>query len=104
VCLGPREQGKVKTLVLDLDETLIHSSFDSRRKLKMYEPSIPCSFDFRPFLKDFMEKCNKVFEIVIFTASEDKYTNALVNRIKSLCNYSINIKKILDRKFLNSLG
>ena len=51
-----------------------------------------------------MEKCNKVFEIVIFTASEENYANALVNRIKQLCNYKITIKKILDRKFLNSLG
>lgn len=70
----------------------------------MHEPRIPCSFDFRPFLKEFMEKCDKVFEIVIFTASEERYANALVNRIKHLCNYKISIKKILDRKFLNSLG
>ena len=87
-----------------MDETLIHSSFDPRKRLSIQEPRLNCTFEFRPFLKEFLLKCNEHFEIVIFTAGEDAYANTLVNRIKELCNYRINIKKILDRKFINSAG
>uniref|UniRef100_A0A7N0UI17 FCP1 homology domain-containing protein n=1 Tax=Kalanchoe fedtschenkoi TaxID=63787 RepID=A0A7N0UI17_KALFE len=73
------------TLVLDLDETLVHSTL---------EPCDDADFTFhvdfnhqkhtvyvrcRPHLKDFMEKIASLFEIIIFTASQSIYAEQLLN-------------------------
>lgn len=73
------------TLVLDLDETLVHSSL---------EPCDDADFTFtvnfsqqnhtvyvrcRPHLHDFMERVASLFEIIIFTASQSIYAEQLLN-------------------------
>ncbi|EEF47473.1 CTD small phosphatase-like protein 2 [Ricinus communis] len=73
------------TLVLDLDETLVHSTlepcgdadftFPVNFNLQEHTVYVRC----RPFLKDFMERVSSLFEIIIFTASQSIYAEQLLN-------------------------
>lgn len=65
-----------KTLVLDLDETLVHSSLDG---FDLPDFSFPVFFNGRehmvavrqrPHLVTFLEECALLFEVVVFTASQ----------------------------------
>lgn len=73
------------TLVLDLDETLVHSTlepcddadftFSVNFNLTDHTVFVRC----RPHLKDFMERVAGLFEIIIFTASQSIYAEQLLN-------------------------
>jgi RNA polymerase II subunit A small phosphatase-like protein len=76
-----------KTLVLDLDETLVHSQFD---EVKNSPPdyTIPVEIDNktckifvqkRPGAEYFLEEMAKYYEVVIFTASLSKYADPLMD-------------------------
>eukprot|EP01126_Amoeba_proteus_P006425 TRINITY_DN1224_c0_g1_i1.p1 TRINITY_DN1224_c0_g1~~TRINITY_DN1224_c0_g1_i1.p1 ORF type:complete len:179 (+),score=21.33 TRINITY_DN1224_c0_g1_i1:142-678(+) len=67
-----------KCLVLDLDETLVHSSF---KPVDRYDFIIPVEIEGtvyqvyvakRPGVDEFMKKVGELFEVVIFTASLSK--------------------------------
>ena len=72
------------TLVLDLDETLVHSSFTmvnsdftieiiiDRQVFNIYVLK-------RPGVDEFLRKCAELFEVVIFTASLAAYADPLLN-------------------------
>jgi RNA polymerase II subunit A small phosphatase-like protein len=81
---SPRSKGK-KTLVLDLDETLVHSSFKPPS-----EPSIvlPVEIDgkkfkvfvlVRPGAMEFLVEMQKYYEVIIYTASLSKYADPLMD-------------------------
>lgn len=82
----PREEDRdKKTLVLDLDETLVHSSF---QKVHPPDITIPVEIDGRlvdvyvqkrPGLDEFLRHVCGKFEVVIFTASLSKYANPLLD-------------------------
>ncbi|XVE92134.1 hypothetical protein REPUB_Repub01dG0070900 [Reevesia pubescens] len=73
------------TLVLDLDETLVHSTlepcddadftFPVNFNLQEHTVYVRC----RPHLRDFMERVSSLFEIIIFTASQSIYAEQLLN-------------------------
>jgi Dullard-like phosphatase family protein len=80
----PEHQGK-NTLVLDLDETLVHSSF-----IKISNPDIKLDIAIegqhysvyvlkRPYVDLFLKKCCEMFEVIIFTASLSSYANPLID-------------------------
>ncbi|CAG9463258.1 unnamed protein product [Pedinophyceae sp. YPF-701] len=85
--IGPQceaDRGK-KCLVLDLDETLVHSSF---KPVPNPDYIIPVEIEGhvldvyvlkRPHLDQFMERMAKCFEIVVFTASLAKYADPLLD-------------------------
>ena len=90
---------KQKTLVIDLDETLVHSYFE---KEPPYNPDI--SFDIeisgitihistliRPGAYQFLEKLSNIYEIVIFTASLSQYAIPLLNEFdkNNFCKYKL---------------
>ena len=86
--LLPKKKSNKKTLVLDLDETLVHSQFDpfnrpSDLKLRIeIENEIHDIYVLvRPGVKQFLENMGKIFEIVIFTASVSKYADPLIDII-----------------------
>jgi CTD small phosphatase-like protein 2 len=78
-----------KTLVLDMDETLVHCSFQD-------EPNTPCDWKFtlesgrsmtdvfcwvRPNLEEFLRAASKMYEIVVFTAGQELYANKVLDLI-----------------------
>jgi RNA polymerase II subunit A small phosphatase-like protein len=82
--LQPGEKGK-KCLVLDLDETLVHSSFKP-----IPNPDFVISIELeniihkvyvrkRPGVDNFMRVVGEKFEVVIFTASLAKYADPLLD-------------------------
>ena len=93
--LGPQRADKVgkKTLVLDLDETLVHSQFKQPPRYNLKLPVHMENRDFqvyvavRPGTQDFLEEMSKYYELVIFTASLSKYANPLMDILdpKGLC-------------------
>jgi Dullard-like phosphatase family protein len=75
-----------KTLILDLDETLIHADFDNN----FFDHDALVSFEYndnevtvpifiRPGLFEFLEAISKKFEIFIFTASLKEYADSILN-------------------------
>lgn len=85
--LGPiceEDRGK-KTLVLDLDETLVHSSF---KPIPQPDYIIPVEIEGRivdvyvlkrPFVDHFLRSVGSRFEVVVFTASLGKYADPLLD-------------------------
>ncbi|CAK9168003.1 unnamed protein product, partial [Ilex paraguariensis] len=85
--LLPKETRKVKsvTLVLDLDETLVHSTleycndadFTFSVVFNMKEHTVYVKQ--RPYLRTFLERVAEKFEIAIFTASQSIYAKQLLD-------------------------
>lgn len=80
---------KRKTLVLDLDETLVHSSLQEEVTAQP-DFVFPVAFNGRdhmvqvrkrPHLKEFLERCAELFEVVVFTASQKIYAQQLLDVI-----------------------
>mmetsp|Transcript_17438 Transcript_17438/g.25943 ORF Transcript_17438/g.25943 Transcript_17438/m.25943 type:complete len:234 (-) Transcript_17438:63-764(-) len=78
------EQGR-HCLVLDLDETLVHSSF---KPIANADFIIPVEIEDqvhqvyvvkRPFVDEFMKKVGDWFEVVVFTASLSKYADPVLD-------------------------
>ena len=74
-----------KTLILDLDETLVHSSFTPFK-----ENDIILEVDFegvmyniyvlvRPYAEEFLQSVSNYYEVIIFTASISKYASPLLD-------------------------
>ena len=66
-----RTDGEQKeyTLVLDLDETLVH--FDQGRRV----------YKVRPLCIRFLKDLSKLYEIVIFTAAHETYANFILDKL-----------------------
>jgi TFIIF-interacting CTD phosphatase-like protein len=90
VTLPPPSTGTPrKTLVLDLDETLVHCSvveptdrvadftFPVQFHGETYTVHVKC----RPYLHEFLEMASRHFEVIVFTASQKVYADALLNII-----------------------
>ena len=97
IYLPPNKTGK-KTLVLDLDETLVHSQFgpfdipsDVVINIEIENEIHDIHVLVRPGVKEFLEKISKKFEIVIFTASISKYAGPLLDILdkNKLCSYRL---------------
>ena len=80
--LPPEIESSTYTLVLDLDETLVHF---------FYTPS-GGTFLIRPFCLHFLEEMSKIFEIIIFTAALKDYADSILDILdpnKLLINYRL---------------
>ncbi|KFY31723.1 hypothetical protein V493_00852 [Pseudogymnoascus sp. VKM F-4281 (FW-2241)] len=84
--IEPRFNGK-KCLVLDLDETLVHSSF---KILHQADFTIPVEIEGqyhnvyvikRPGVDQFMKRVGELYEVVVFTASVSKYGDPLLDQL-----------------------
>jgi len=78
------------TLVLDLDESLVHASLDKMENadvvfdIKDDTGKIHTVFvNKRPYLNEFLKRVSELFEVVIFTASQKIYAETLLNIIDS---------------------
>ncbi|KAK0659589.1 putative phosphatase PSR2 [Lasiodiplodia hormozganensis] len=84
--IRPEFKGK-KCLVLDLDETLVHSSF---KILHQADFTIPVEIEGqyhnvyvikRPGVDAFMKRVGELYEVVVFTASVSKYGDPLLDQL-----------------------
>ncbi|KAI0895930.1 NIF-domain-containing protein [Annulohypoxylon nitens] len=82
----PHLKGR-KCLVLDLDETLVHSSF---KILHQADFTIPVEIEGnfhnvyvikRPGVDQFMKRVGELYEVVVFTASVSKYGDPLLDQL-----------------------
>ncbi|PHH72502.1 hypothetical protein CDD80_4493 [Ophiocordyceps camponoti-rufipedis] len=84
--VAPHHKGR-KCLVLDLDETLVHSSF---KILNQADFTIPVEIEGnyhnvyvikRPGVDEFMRRVGELYEVVVFTASVSKYGDPLLDQL-----------------------
>ena len=94
----PPKKTKKKTLVLDLDETLVHSQFfefsipsDITIKIEIEKEIYDIHVLVRPGVEKFIETMKDYYEIIIFTASISKYADILMNIIdpNKYCPYRL---------------
>ncbi|KAI3719714.1 hypothetical protein L6452_20616 [Arctium lappa] len=93
----PQESRETKsvTLVLDLDETLVHSSLEHCDDANFTFPVFANLLEHtvyvkqRPYLRTFLERVSEMFHIVVFTASQSIYANQLLDTLDP------------DRKFIS---
>ena len=96
--LSTKPKNNKKTLILDLDETLIHSDIDFLSKTKNYDveleifddienQNVPLPLFLRPGLFEFLEYASKNFELVVYTASQKIYADTIINYIEKNKKY-----------------
>ncbi len=88
-----------KTLVLDLDETLIHSNFfninnsncDFSLDINYENKNIKANVLKRPGVDEFLSKMSNLYEIVIFTASLSQYAIPLIEQLdkNKVCSFKL---------------
>ena len=66
---------KKYTLVLDLDETLIHFKVNPKDDSSGI-------LQFRPYISEFLSSMSKFYELVIFTAATQDYADPIINAIE----------------------
>jgi TFIIF-interacting CTD phosphatase-like protein len=88
ICLPPKADGAPPiTLVLDLDETLVHCTVDPTPDANLVFPVMFHGMEYqvhvrlRPYLFEFLERVHDQYEVVIFTASQQVYADELLNLI-----------------------
>jgi Dullard-like phosphatase family protein len=114
-----------KTLILDLDETLVHSAFTPFSRKSDFILNINIEGENktlyvlkRPYVDKFLYELSLIYEIIIFTASISQYANPLLDKLDKnnyikyrlfrehcIFNNGIYIKdlKIFDRKINNMI-
>ncbi|KAH9485320.1 hypothetical protein JR316_0002228 [Psilocybe cubensis] len=84
--IAPEHVGR-KCLVLDLDETLVHSSF---KAVAQADFIVPVEIEYhwhhfhvlkRPGVDDFLKQMGQIYEIVVFTASLSKYADPVLDKL-----------------------
>ena len=84
----PEKIGK-KTLVFDLDETLVHCCDDITSSspdviLPITFPTgevVNAGINIRPYAKECLMEANRYFEVIVFTASHECYANVVLNHL-----------------------
>ena len=83
--------------MLDLDETLVHSSF---KPVDEPDITLPVEIDgqiciiyvlVRPLVAEFLKRMHKLYELVVFTASLSKYADPLMQKLDptAMCSYKL---------------
>ncbi|KAG6849451.1 hypothetical protein H0H93_008294 [Arthromyces matolae] len=84
--IAPHHAGR-KCLILDLDETLVHSSFKS---IQQADYVVPVEIEYslhnvyvikRPGVDKFLKKMGEIYEVVVFTASLSKYADPVLDKL-----------------------
>ncbi|KAL4449242.1 hypothetical protein ABPG74_015624 [Tetrahymena malaccensis] len=89
---SPQNKSK-KTLVLDLDETLIHSSqkkpqkYDLNFKIQTSTTKEEFFVNFRPNVQNFLRTMATYYEVFIWTASIKEYADVIINQLDPYGNF-----------------
>jgi CTD small phosphatase-like protein 2 len=77
-----------KTLIIDIDETIIHCEEDSSRPHDIVLPVVVESGEIvkayitiRPYAITFLKRMSRYFEIVAFTASHETYADVVLDEL-----------------------
>mmetsp|Transcript_14515 Transcript_14515/g.31922 ORF Transcript_14515/g.31922 Transcript_14515/m.31922 type:complete len:574 (-) Transcript_14515:234-1955(-) len=88
ICLPPKSpHDKPISLVLDLDETLVHCTVEPIPNPDMVFPVEFGGAEYqvhvrkRPYLEYFLGRVSQHFEVIVFTASQKVYADELLNRL-----------------------
>ena len=74
------KSNKPYTLVLDLDETLIHFKANPNNEESG-------TIKIRPYLYQFLDKIKKYYELVVFTAATQEYADPIINALETNKKY-----------------
>ena len=74
------KSNKPYTLVLDLDETLIHFKANPNNEESG-------TIKIRPYLYQFLDKIKKYYELVVFTAATQEYADPIINALEANKKY-----------------
>ncbi|KRX09581.1 Ribonuclease H-like domain [Pseudocohnilembus persalinus] len=88
----PRDSKKIYTLVLDMDETLIHTFDFSSADYGFYR---------RPYCTEFLNQLSQHYEIVVFTAAQKDYADKVLNCIDR--EGAISHRLYRDHLFFNNM-
>ena len=75
-----KKSNKQYTLVLDLDETLIHFKPNPNNEESG-------TIKIRPYLMEFLEKIKDYYELVVFTAATQEYADPIINALETNKKY-----------------
>lgn len=85
--MHPRNAGR-KTVIFDLDETLIHCNEVEGKRCDVILPvvfskkqRIFADINIRPYAREVLESLAKHFELVVFTASHSCYANVVIDHL-----------------------
>lgn len=81
-----------KTLIFDMDETLVHAMITTKDKAASIpqgdfevglksDPDLVVSVKMRPYMDLCLENLSQFYEIVVFTAGEQEYADAILDKI-----------------------
>ncbi len=76
----PNKSNKPYTLVLDLDETLIHFKANPNNEESG-------TIKIRPYLYQFLDNIKKYYELVVFTAATQEYADPIINALETNKKY-----------------
>jgi Dullard-like phosphatase family protein len=76
----PNKSNKPYTLVLDLDETLIHFKANPNNEESG-------TIKIRPYLYQFLDSIKKYYELVVFTAATQEYADPIINALEQNKKY-----------------
>jgi len=85
--LPPKGDTPKHTLVLDLDETLVHCSTEPLENAELTFPVMYGGKEYqvfvrrRPHFETFLKRVSQLFEVVVFTASQEVYASRLLDLI-----------------------
>ena len=97
-----KKSNKAYTLVLDLDETLIHFKPNPNNEESG-------TIKIRPYLMEFLEKIKNYYELVVFTAATQEYADPIINALdpdNKYFDYRLYRKHtiIIDNDFVKDLS
>lgn len=82
--LPPKEHSLRFTLILDMDETMLHYPEDILLRQEQINDLKYDHFIVRPYLKEFLEEMAVLYEIVVFTSGSQNYADYILDRLEVL--------------------
>jgi len=86
VYLPPLKPGIKRTLILDIDETMIHCLEDESQRPDVIikipienDEFADAGINIRPHLYDCLRQANENYQVVTFTASDQQYADAILD-------------------------
>ncbi|CEM07611.1 unnamed protein product [Vitrella brassicaformis CCMP3155] len=82
----PPSSSDRKTLLLDMDETLTHTQFESLEHphdmiVRSQEDDSWAYVYFRPYIREFLKTCANLFEVVCYTAANHDYADQIIAQL-----------------------